>query len=96
MALSRIPSKFSNNGKPNEYGNSPTASGGTVVVEASLGVGFPLKSPAVRPAEEASDDDNPFVVDVVATNNKAAVAVEQHNLIYIDSQVFGSQQKVNE
>lgn len=57
---------------------------GTVVVEANLplGEGFPLSSLPVLPAEEASDDDKPFVVDVVATNNKAAVALEYRNLIF--------------
>jgi hypothetical protein len=57
---------------------------GTVVVEANLplGVGFPLSSLPVRPAEEASDEDKLFVVEVVATNNKAAVALEYRNLIF--------------
>ena len=61
--------------------NLPLVSEATVVVQADL-PGFPLSSLPARPAAEASDDDKPFVVEVVATSNKAAVALEYRNLIF--------------
>lgn len=53
-----------------------------MVVEASRGIGFPLRSPPVRPrpADAASDEDSPLVVDV-NTNKSKAAALEQSILM---------------